>query len=183
MNEQDYQRAVAEWYDSLYAFGYSLTGNRDDACELTQEAYSRLLAHGDRVRDPGRVKSWLFTTAYRIFLGWKERQTRLPHLDLVSVENELPPLQPEQVDRLEAEAVRDPLLSLEEHYRVALMLYYYGEHSYREIAEILDVPLGTVMSRLARGKSLLREKLAGQVRAVPGAADDPPARSSSGQVS
>jgi len=73
VNEQDYQRAVAEWYESLYAFGYSLTGNRDDACELTQETYSRLLVHGDRVRDPGRIKSWLFTTAYRIFLGWKER--------------------------------------------------------------------------------------------------------------
>lgn len=159
VNDLDYEQAVAAFYEALYAFGYSLAGNEDDACELTQETFCRLLTKGGQVRDPARLKSWLFTTLYRVFLGWKERQARLPHCEIGSVERELPAITPELVDRLENEAIRDALMELDEHYRLPLMLYYLEDHSYAEIAGILDVPIGTVMSRLSRAKALLRERL------------------------
>ena len=159
MNEADYEHAVATYYEALYAFGYSLAGNEDDAGELTQETYCRLLTKGGQLRDPSKVKSWLFTTLYRVFLGWKQRRARLPHFEISSVEAELPVITPAHVDVLENDAIRDALLELEEHYRLPLMLYYFNDHSYEEIAEILDVPVGTVMSRLSRAKGLLRGRL------------------------
>lgn len=159
MNEADYEQAVAAHYEGLYAFGYSLAGNADDAGELTQETYCRLLAKGAQLRDATKVKSWLFTTLYRIFLGWRDRRARLPHFEIGTVEGELPVITPAHVDVLENDAIRDSLLELDEHYRMPLMLFYLGDHSYEEIAKILDVPIGTVMSRLSRGKSLLRECL------------------------
>ena len=159
MNDADYEQAVATFYEALYAFGYSLAGNADDAGELTQETYCRLLTKGGQLRDPSKVKSWLFTTLYRVFLGWKDRRARLPHFEISSVEGELPVITPAHVDVLENDAIRDSLLELEEHYRLPLMLFYFNDHSYEEIAGILDVPVGTVMSRLSRAKGLLRERL------------------------
>ncbi len=159
MNDADYEQAVATWYEALYSFGFSLAGNEDDAGELTQETYCRLLTKGGQLRDPSKVKSWLFTTLYRVFLGWKQRRARLPHFEISSVEAELPVITPAHVDVLENDAIRDALLELEEHNRLPLMLYYFNDHSYWEIADILDVPIGTVMSRLSRAKGLLRARL------------------------
>jgi len=159
VNDADYEQAVATFYEPLYAFGYSLAGNEDDACELTQETYCRLLTKGSQLRDPSKVKSWLFTTLYRVFLGWKDRRVRSPHFEISSVEDELPVITPTHVDVLENDAIRDALVQLEEHYRVPLMLFYFNDYSYDEIADILDVPIGTVMSRLSRAKGLLRERL------------------------
>ncbi len=160
MNEADYEQAVNYFYEGLYRFGFSLAGNADDACELTQETFARLLAKGGQLRDRSKVKSWLFTTLYRIYLGWKRRETRHPHLEIASVEHELPPVTPETVDKLENEAVSRSLLELEERYRVPLALYYFENHSYAEISEMLDVPVGTIMSRLSRAKELMRKSLA-----------------------
>jgi RNA polymerase sigma-70 factor, ECF subfamily len=159
VNETDYEQAVGAHYGALYAFGYSLAGNADDACELVQEAFSRLMSKGGQVRDPAKIKSWLFTTLYRVFLGWKSRQVRLPHFEIESVGDELPTIAPAHVDVLENEVVRLALLQLEEHYRLPLVLFYLNDHSYDEIATVLDVPIGTVMSRLSRAKAQLREKL------------------------
>jgi len=159
VNEADYEQAVATYYEALYAFGYSLAGNEDDAGELTQETYCRLLTKGGQLRDASKVKSWLFTTLYRVFLGWKNRQVRLPHFEISAVDHELPVVEPAHVDVLENAAVRDSLMQLEEHYRLPVILFYLNDHSYEEIAEILDVPIGTVMSRLSRAKGMLRERL------------------------
>lgn len=163
MNEVDYEQAVNSFYEGLYRFAYSLAGNADDAGELTQETYARLLEKGGQLREPSRVKSWLFTTLYRTFLEWKRRETRHPHVELASVEEELPAVTPEMVDRLENEAVKESLLEIDEHYRVPLALFYFENHSYAEISELLGVPLGTIMSRLARAKALMRKALAAKV--------------------
>jgi RNA polymerase sigma-70 factor (ECF subfamily) len=160
VDELDYERAVDSFYEGLYRFAFSLAGNEDDACELAQETYARLLTKGGQVRDPAKIKSWLFTTLYRIFLGWKNRQARLPHQEISSVEHELPPVTPAMLDFLEDDAVRAALLGIKEHYRLPLTLFYLQDHSYQEIAGLLDIPIGTVMSRLSRGKEMLRATLA-----------------------
>src|SRR5882724_11669182 len=102
VNEVDYEQAVSLFYEPLYGFVYSLSGNENDACELTQETFARLLAKGGQLRDGSKVKSWLFTTLYRVFLGWKSRERRLPHLEISSLEHELPPLQPNSWTRWNA---------------------------------------------------------------------------------
>jgi DNA-directed RNA polymerase specialized sigma24 family protein len=89
VNERDYGDAVVNFYEGLYAFGYSLTGNEDDASELTEETFYRLPTKGAMERDASKIKSWLFTTLYRIFLGWEQRRVSLPHFEISSVENEL----------------------------------------------------------------------------------------------
>ena len=160
MNETDYEDAVVNFYEGLYAFGYSLSGNEDDASELAQETFYRLLTNGAMVRDSSKVKSWLFTTLYRIFLSWEQRRVRLPHFEISGVENQISPVTQDQMDVLLHNAVRDSLLEVEERYRAPLTLFYLNDHSYEEIATILAVPIGTVMSRLSRGKALLRQRLA-----------------------
>ncbi len=160
VNEVDYEQAVSLFYEPLYGFAYSLSGNENDACELTQETFARLLAKGGQLRDGSKVKSWLFTTLYRVFLGWKSRERRLPHLEISSVEHELPPIAAELVDTMERDTVREALLEIDERYRTPLTLYYLEEHSYEEIAELLEIPIGTVMSRLSRAKAQMREALA-----------------------
>lgn len=160
VNEEDYEHAVNAFYEGLYRFAYSLAGNADDAGELTQETYARLLAKGGQLRDHSKVKAWLFTTLYRVFLGWKRHETRHPLVEITSVETELPVVTPDLVDRLEHEAVGRALLEMEDRYRVPLALYYFENHTYAEISGLLDLPIGTVMSRLARAKELMRKSLA-----------------------
>ena len=160
MDDLDYEHAVNSFYEGLYRFAFSLAGNEHDAGELTQETFARLLTKGGQVRERSKVKSWLFTTLYRIFLGWKNREARLPHYEISSVEHDLPPVTPALLDYLENDAVREALLAIEEHYRLPLTLYYLEDHSYQEIATLLDIPIGTVMSRLSRAKTLLRTALA-----------------------
>ena len=160
MNETDYEQAVNSLYEGAYRFAYSLAGNADDACELTQETFARLLVKGGQLRDRSKVKAWLFTTLYRMYLGWKRHETRHPHLEITSVEGELPAVTPDTVDKLANEAVTGALQEIEEHYRVPLALYYFENHSYAEIAKMLDIPIGTLMSRLSRGKEMMRRALA-----------------------
>lgn len=160
MDELDYEKIVALHHDDLYRFAYSLAGNADDACELTQESYYRLLSNEGQVRDPTKIKAWLFTTLYRVFLGQKNRTARFPHLTISSVEYELPVLTPEMVNKMDGLLVMEALLEIDEHHRTPLVLFYLQNLSYREIADILDVPIGTVMSRLSRSKVALRDHLA-----------------------
>jgi RNA polymerase sigma-70 factor (ECF subfamily) len=150
---------VNSWYEGLYRFAYSLTGNADDAFELTQETFARFLSKHGQIRDSAKIKAWLSTTLYRTFLGWKRREARHPHIELSQVQDELPVRGPETVDKLESDSVSEALFEIEERYRTPLALYYFEQLSYVEISEVLEIPIGTVMSRLSRGKELLRKSL------------------------
>jgi RNA polymerase sigma-70 factor (ECF subfamily) len=166
VDEHEYEQIVNSFYQAAYRFALSLAQNADDASELTQETFARLLAKAGQLRDQSKVRAWLFTTLYRIFIGWKRRESNLPHFEISVVEQELPPVTPATVDQLDGSIALEALLELDERYRAPLMLFYLEEHGYREIAEILDIPVGTVMSRLSRGKALLRQVLASKAAGV-----------------
>ncbi|MCI0745257.1 MAG: RNA polymerase sigma factor [Verrucomicrobia subdivision 3 bacterium] len=155
----DFEQLVNAHYEGLFAFALSLTHDRHEASELTQETFCRLAVKGGQIRDRNKRKQWLFTTLYRIFLGWKRRETRLPHFELASVAEELPVLSSTVIDEIDARLVLEALCQVDERYRSPLVLYYLDEHSYEEIGHILEIPAGTVMSRLSRGKELLRQML------------------------
>jgi RNA polymerase sigma factor (sigma-70 family) len=153
---QSLEAAVSAYYQALYRFALGLSRREADAADLTQRAFERLSEKGDTVRDSGSTKTWLFTTLYRDFLQQKRHDTRFPKVQLDGeLDNKIAEL-PRADVAADISAAVAALHSLEEPFRSVLVLFYLQEHSYREIAEILDLPIGTVMSRLARGKEMLR---------------------------
>jgi len=155
----DFERVVDAHHAELHRFARSLAGNDDEAGDLTQETFLRYAEKGGQLRDPARVKSWLFTTLHREFTGRRRRAARFPHDDLETAEAELPAVCAGVVDALDARTVLAALDEVEETFRAPLALFYLEDYSYAEIAEILGIPAGTVMSRLSRGKARLKRLL------------------------
>ena len=161
MDDLDYEEAVMLYHEDLYRFALSLARDGNDARDLVQETYCRLLTKGGQLRDRSKVRSWLFTTLYRMFLGQKRHEKRFPHqaLDTVGETEPETAITPETVDRMDGGVVLDALQQIEEHHRTPLVLFYLQSLSYREISTLLKVPVGTVMSRLSRAKATLRSLL------------------------
>jgi len=158
----DYTWAVEQFYEALYKFAFGLAGNESDAADLTQDTYRVLLTKGDAIRDASKVKSWLFTTLYRQFLGRRRHATRFPETPVESAEWELPTITPQHVEALDGSFVVASLQQLDEKYRAPLAMFYLEELSYKEMAEALGLPIGTIMSRMSRGKGILRCRLQSQ---------------------
>jgi RNA polymerase sigma-70 factor (ECF subfamily) len=157
----DFETLVSRYYGLLYKFAFSITRSEADACDLTQQTFYVCVEKGTQLRDRSKVKSWLFTTLHRIFLHSCRRQKRFPHFDLDSVIAELPNVSPPGVNHLDSERVLEALRQVDEVYQVPVALFYLDECSYKDIAKMLDVPIGTVKSRIARGITQLK-KIMGQ---------------------
>jgi len=155
--DQDFERLVNLYHGPLYRFAVSLTRTETDACDLTQETFRVWATKGHQLREASRVKSWLFTTLHRLFLETQRRQTRFPHIALEEAAGELPNLDPALTDRLDSADVLKLLGKVDAQFRAPIALFYLEDHSYAEIAEILEIPLGTVKSRIARGLAQLRQ--------------------------
>lgn len=155
----EFEQLVDDHYQGLYRFALSLSQRTSEAEDLTQQTFMRWAEKGHQLRERNKAKTWLFTTLYREFLGGQRRMVRFPHTELEESAHELPSIEPDTVQKMDGKAVVAALGELDENYKAPLTLFYLQEHSYQEIAEILDVPIGTVMSRLSRGKDQLRAKL------------------------
>ncbi|MBZ5639379.1 MAG: RNA polymerase sigma factor [Acidobacteriia bacterium] len=156
----NFEELVTVYYRPLYQFAYSLSHDEAEASDLTQQTFYIWARKGRALRDPSKVKTWLFTTLHREFLRIRRHASRFPHRTIDEAAEDLPSLSPTAVERLDAGTVLEALATLEEIYRAPLALFYLREHSYVEIAEILALPIGTVQSRISRGKAQLRERLA-----------------------
>jgi RNA polymerase sigma-70 factor (ECF subfamily) len=154
-----FEDLVARYYRPLFQFAFSLTRNEPEARDLTQQTFFVWGTKGHQLRDASKAKTWLFSTLHHEFLKSRRRQTRFPHFELEQVRDELPVVTPEMVDQMDAAAVVEALGRVDDLYRAPLALFYLEEHSYKEIAEILEVPIGTVESRIARGKAQLQKIL------------------------
>jgi len=158
----DFESVVARYYEPLYQFAFSLTRTEADASDLTQQTFYVWATKGHQLRDASKVKTWLFTTLHRVFLESRRRETRFPHFKLDDVPLELPALSPAAVSQLDTAQVLQALARVDIIYQAPVALFYLEDCSYKEIAEILDVPMGTVKSRLARGLAQLQNILANE---------------------
>ena len=156
VTDQEFEQVVQGHYADVFRFALSLTKREAEACDLTQESFYLLAAKGRLVEDASKLKAWLFTTCYREFLRDERHRVRFPHLHLSLVEETLPEAAPEGVHSMDADVLMGALQQVDELYRVPVMLFYLQGQAYKEIAAELDVPIGTIMSRLARGKERLR---------------------------
>lgn len=151
-------RLIGEHHRALYRYAFRLAGRVADAEDLTQQTFVVAQQKIHQVRDPAKVRPWLYTVLRNCFL--KSRRKQRPasagdlELDIDAVAEPLPAA--EQIDRRELQAAID---ALPDEFKLVVVMFYFEECSYKEIAAKLEVPMGTVMSRLARAKGRLRRQL------------------------
>ena len=163
VDDSTFEEIVNAHYQGLYRFAFSLAHSEAQACDLTQETFRKFAVKASQIDSPSKVKTWLFTTLYREFIDGHRRDSRLQPLD--TEEHEISTVvEADQADKFDGTVAREALSKIDEAFRAPLVLFYLQDHSYREIADILGVPLGTVMSRISRGRALLREILTDRVQ-------------------
>ena len=164
----DIARLVADHHAAVYRYAYRLTGAACDAEDLTQQTFLAAQQNLRQLRDAQHGRSWLYAILRNSYL--KLRRKRVPlsaaslELDINSVPEDLP-----EIAAIDPERLQSALNELPDEFKMAVLLFYYEGCSYREIAEKLATPIGTVMSRLSRAKGHLRARLFdGELQAADG---------------
>ncbi len=143
-------------------------GNKYDAEDLVQETYYTAFKKFDQLRDESKIKSWLFAILRNTYLKGQRQDShskKAEYDDSVeytrALENAVDKIDVATAYEQKTESARVQVLlaELPEKYKSPLLLYYISEMSYQEISEILDLPMGTVMSRLSRGKQILKKRI------------------------
>lgn len=149
---------LADLYlERLYRFALRLTGSKADAEDLVQETFLVATEKLHQLRDPSTALAWLLTILRRIRA---KRPRTLPSIETASIDAILDAGPAEGiVEEVDADQLALVLAQMPEDFREPLLLFYQDELKYREIADIVGCPLGTVMSRIARGKAYLRSRL------------------------
>lgn len=162
------------YMDQLYGAARRMTRNAADAEDLVQETYLRAYKGFDRFAAGTNLRAWLFRILTNLFINEYRRRRRRPaEVDLGDTDTlymyrglgggetarRSRSAEDEHLAGLTSDEVRRALESLPDSYRVAVLLADVEGFAYKEIAEILDIPIGTVMSRLHRGRKRLREAL------------------------
>lgn len=159
-NQRTVQRLVDDFYTALYRYAFRLSGSAADADDLTQEAFCKAQLNLGQLRDPARARPWLFSILRNAYLHRirAERQQRWVALEGAADVAEAP-AEGEAAPEIDPERLQQALAELPEGFRTPVILFYFEDFSYRDIAEQMDLPIGTVMSRLARAKAHLRGRL------------------------
>ncbi len=169
----EFERLALDHLDGLYAAALRLTRNERDAEDLVQDALLRAYRFFDRFERGTNIKAWLFKILTNTFINRYRRSVKERSIvdgpeqesvqeQVISREASDQAADPERwfFDRLLSEDVLRAVDALPIDFRMVVILADLQEFSYREIAEIVDVPVGTVMSRLYRGRRLLQRALA-----------------------
>lgn len=157
----DIEMLVRQFHGDLYRYAYRLSGRVEDAEDLTQQAFLIAQRKISQLREGDRARGWLFAIVRSCFL--KDVRRRRPTLavdvgfDIDGVVSLV-----DQRTELTSEELQHALNQLTDEQRIVVTAYYFQHASYKEIAAALDIPLGTVMSRLSRAKSTLRQLLLDQ---------------------
>jgi RNA polymerase sigma-70 factor (ECF subfamily) len=152
------ERLIELHHRAVFRYAFRLTGTVTDAEDLTQQTYLIAQQKLHQVREPDKAVRWLFAVARSCFLKSRRRRRPVP---ATTVELEIDEVlaEPPRDERLDQQALDAACAALPDPFRVILAMYYFDELSYKEIAEELELPIGTVMSRLARAKQRLRQML------------------------
>ncbi len=143
----------------LFAFAYRLCGDRELADELVQEAFYQAWKCMDQLRDPQRSKAWLMQILRHCYARWA-RQRRRENLAQDNLATQFARPDTGSVDQLaHRDTLQQALDQLPERYRITFVLVFVGNMTCEEAARELDVPLGTVLSRLHRARQRLRETI------------------------
>mgnify|MGYP000989385326 FL=1 len=169
---KEFERQVLEHVDMLYAVALRLTRNPADAEDLTQNTFVKALRFHDKFKEGTYIKAWLLTILRNTFINEYRRRTRRPaEVELSGTESAtettpdpnvfFEPRKGHKEDLLELvdDPVRKAIESLPDDFRNAVIMADLEDMSYKEIADVMQCPLGTVMSRLYRGRKLLRDAL------------------------
>ncbi|HEV3421925.1 MAG TPA: sigma-70 family RNA polymerase sigma factor [Candidatus Acidoferrum sp.] len=167
--------APLEHADGLFTYAMALTRNSFEAEDLVQETYVRAMEAMGRLREHSDVKAWLYTILRNIRLNQiRQLRTRPKLVELDAHENAADLVidsgrdpHAVYVSKVERDQVRVAIQHLSEEFREIIVLREFAELSYQEIAELLDCPLGTVMSRLARARSELGSLLSATQTSLP----------------
>lgn len=172
--ERRFEEQALSYIDALYRTALRLARNPDDAGDLVQETYIRALRFRHQFKPGTNLKAWLFRILTNTFINLYRRRAARPEftdvegLDEWVLYNKMAELRspsslgnPERevLDRLVDEEVTQALEELPERFRTAVLLADVEGFTYREIADILHIPIGTVMSRLHRGRRFLQRRL------------------------
>jgi RNA polymerase sigma-70 factor (ECF subfamily) len=160
--DERFEAEVLPFLRTLYGAAYRMTGNAYDAEDLVQETFLRAYRAFDRFRPGTNARAWLLTILQRVRTDAFRRRQRRP--STVELQGDGPATPPSQ-DALASgrEDLERALRSLPGAFRDAVVLRDVQDLSYAEIAAALDIPVGTVMSRIHRGRALLRAALQGKV--------------------
>jgi len=167
-----FETLALSYMDQLYAAALRMTRNPADAEDLVQETYAKAFAAQDKFTMGTNLKAWLYRIQTNAFINTYRKKQREPkRSDADSVEDwqlaaaaehtssGLASAEEAALDALGDEEIKRALSELSEEFRMAVYLSDVEGFAYKEIAKIMDTPVGTVMSRLHRGRKLLREKL------------------------
>jgi len=168
----DFEAAAMPFVDALYNTAYRMTRNSEDAEDLVQETYLKAYKYYDKFAEGTNFKAWLFKIMKNTFINnYRKKQQTPPQSDFADIEESFE----SQVSDQHKRKIKDPeeelltdvldedvqraLDELPPDYRMVVLLADLEGFSYKEIAEILEVPVGTVMSRLYRGRRLLEQEM------------------------
>lgn len=173
-----FEEQALPFMDQLYAAGMRMTRNPADAADLVQETYVKAFAAFSQFTQGTNLKAWLYRILTNTFINTYRKKQRDPYqgtLDELedwqlggatsaTLTSTSRSAEAEAIDHLPDSAVKDALQKVPEDFRLAVYLADVEGFSYQEIADIMKTPVGTVMSRLHRGRRLLRELLADYAR-------------------
>ena len=163
----DFEAAAMPFVDALYNTAYRMTRNAEDAEDLVQETYMKAYKYYDKFEEGTNFKAWLFKILKNTFINaYRKKQQVPPESDFAEIEDAFESQVSEDVVRQKSpeeellqnvldEDIQHSLEVLPPDFRMVVLLADLEGFSYKEIAEILEVPVGTVMSRLYRGRRLL----------------------------
>lgn len=151
-------RLVDEHLAAVYRYAYRLTGSQADAEDLTQQTFMTAQQALAQLREPAAARGWLLTILRHAYLRRARRRSPLVASSIELNLDAIPEDRPDEV-QLDEARLQAALDELPDDYKLILLMFYFDELSYREIASRLEIPIGTVMSRLSRAKSHLRARL------------------------